>query len=258
MYLAELTYKVIANTHFSRAEAAIRAFSEALIFNGNMLGREMPTAWQQDRFSSRLVIPATDALQRTNLSSRALQAEQQLMAAGLAYPQLQVLGMDIMSQHTSNQPVEALLLFTTFSDNCSPLRNMADLAPLPLYQWQPADGGDHENLIRWQIQFQALDEIQQQQQRVLQKTAENSLQQYHSVLNRQGRQLATKISQRNTLPVYYALYSGSSTDCHADATKRCPGCGADWQLSTPLLALFDFKCDSCCLVSNIAWECQTP
>lgn len=258
MYLAELTYKVIADTNFSHAESAIRTFSEALIFNGNMLGREMPTAWQQDSFNCRLIIPATDALQRTNLSARALQAEQQLMAAGLAYPKMQLLGMDIMSQHSSTLAADALLLFTTFSDNCSPLRNMADLAPLPLYQWQPADGVDHESLIRWQIQFQALDEIQQQQQRVLPKVAENSLQQYHSRLNQQGRQLARKIRQRNAIPVYYAIYSGSSADCQADVTKRCPGCGADWRLATPLLDLFDFKCDSCFLVSNVAWECQTP
>jgi predicted nucleic acid-binding Zn ribbon protein len=258
MYLAELTYKVIADTSFSKAEAAIRAYSEALIFNGHILGREFPTSWQQDRFCCRVVIPAPDALQRTQLSTRVVQAEQKLTAAGLAYPQLEVLGMDIMSQHSSNSKVDALLLFTTFSDNCSPLRNLVDLAPVPLYQLQPAAGTDHESLIRWQIQFQALDEVQQQQNRVLKKTAENSLQQLNSSLNRQGRQLANKISQHNSLPVYYALYSGSSTNCQADTEKACPGCGASWRLATPLLAMFDFKCDTCYLLSNIAWECQTP
>ncbi|MAD77304.1 MAG: nucleotide-binding protein [Rheinheimera sp.] len=258
MYLAELTYKVIADTSFSQAEATIRAFTEALIFNGNVLGREFPTAWQQDRFCARLVIPAADALQRPHLSARVLQAEQQLMAAGLAYPQVKVLGMDIMSQHSSNQDTETLVLFTTFSDNCSPLRNLADLAPVPLYQLLPAEGVDHESLIRWQIQFQALEEVQQQQQRVLKKTAENSLQQFNSALNRQGRLLAKKISQHNALPVYYAMYSGSSNNCAADPVKPCPGCGNAWRLTTPLLELFDFKCDRCQLVSNIAWECQTP
>ena len=258
MYLAELTYKVIADTSFSQAESAIRAFTEALIFNGNVLGREFPTAWQQDRFCTRLVIPAADALQRSHLSARVLHSEQQLMAAGLGYPQIQVLGMDIMSQHSSNQPPESLVLFTTFSDNCSPLRNLADLAPVPLYQILPAEGVDHESLIRWQIQFQALDEVQQQQQRVLKRTAENSLQQFNSALNRQGRTLAKKISLHNTLPVYYAIYSGSSTNCVAEPAKTCPGCGKTWRLATPLLELFDFQCDRCQLVSNIAWECQTP
>ncbi|MDX1538223.1 DUF2310 family Zn-ribbon-containing protein [Arsukibacterium sp.] len=258
MYLAELTYKVIADTSFSRAEAAIRQFSEALIFNGNVIGREFPTSWQHESFNSRLVIPAENALQRSHLSVRALQAEQQLASAGLAYPQVQLLGMDIMSQHSSNQSAEALLLFTTFSDNCSPLRNLADLAPLPLYQLQPASGSDHEALIRWQIQFQALDEIQQQEQRVLRKTAENSLQQLGSTLNQQGRQLAKDIASHNNLPVYYALYSGSSKNCAGEAEKLCPGCGADWRLATPLLDIFDFKCDRCLLLSNIAWECQTP
>lgn len=258
MYLAELSYKVIADTNFSRAEAAIRQFHEALIFNGNIIGREFPTAWQQDSFSSRLVIPAPDALQRPNLSPRALQAEQQLIAAGLAYPQLQVLGMDIMSQHNSDSVADALVLFTTFSDMCSPLRNLVDLAPLPLYQLKPAAGPDHEALIRWQIQFQALDEIQQQEQRVLHKTAENSLQQLNSKLNQHGRQQARKIAEQNKLPVYYALYSGSSKNRATEADKPCPGCGANWRLAEPLLSIFDFKCDRCFLLSNIAWECQPP
>ncbi|MBV2128236.1 DUF2310 family Zn-ribbon-containing protein [Arsukibacterium indicum] len=258
MYLAELTYKVIADTDFSRAEKAIRQFHEALIFNGNVIGREFPTAWQQDSFCCRLVIPTTDALQRANISPRARQAEQQLVAAGLAYPQLKVLGMDIMSQHNSNSMADALVLFTTFSDMCSPLRNLADLAPLPLYQLQPAAGQDHETLIRWQIQFQALDEIQQQEQRVLRKAAENSLQQLNSSLNQQGRKLAKNLARQNKLPVYYALYSGSSKNCTTEADKPCPGCGENWRLTTPLLEIFDFKCDRCSLLSNIAWECQPP
>ncbi|MBU1310593.1 MAG: Zn-ribbon-containing protein [Gammaproteobacteria bacterium] len=258
MYLAELTFKIIADTSLDRAEAAIRNYVEALIFNGQSLGREFPTAWQQHSFVCRLVLPAENALQQSCHSPRGLQAQQQLAAAGLAYPQVRILGMDLMSQHSDPcQQSEFYILYSRFSDTCSPLRCGADLAPVPLYQLRTADP-DHEALLRWQLQYQALDEIQMQQSRVLHKTAERSMQQLHSELNRQGRRLARRLAADNNIAVYYALYSGSSSDCTADTNKSCPGCGGNWRLAEPLLQLFDFKCDSCFLVSNIAWDCQSP
>ena len=99
---------------------------------------------------------------------------------------------------------------------------------------------------------------QMQQQRVLANTAERSMQQLHSMLNRSGRRLARQLQQASQLPVYYALYSGSSKDCRNENNKLCPGCGGKWRLSAPLHELFDFKCDKCRLLSNIAWDCQSP
>lgn len=257
MYLAELRFHVIQDTDFTAAEQAIRNYIEALIFNGQVLGREFPTAWQAPCFCSRIVIPAEDALLMQYHSLRGKAAMQALTTAGLGYPQLQILGMDLMSQHSSQtaQP-EGYILFCTFSDNCSPLRCIEQFAPVPLYQLKTTPDDDFETLLRWQIQYQALDEIQMQQQRVLIKSAENSLQQFNSRLNRQGRRLARQLAEALQQPVYYALYSGSSRDCATESEKRCPGCRADWRLPQTWHSLFDFRCDSCLLLSNIAWECQ--
>lgn len=258
MYLAQLQFKVIADTDFNTAEGAIRRYLEALIFNGQVLGREFPTAWQQDSFLSRVVLPAEQALHTAHHSGRARAALKLLATAGLAYPQLTVQGMDLMSQHTDpcQQPA-SLIVYSRFQDSCSAVRCAEHFAPVPLYQLHTA-AADHEALIRWQLQYQALDEIQMQHTRVLKKTAERSLQQLHSELNRQGRQLARQLEQANKLPVYYALYSGSSDHCAGEANKTCPSCGQAWRLSEPLLEIFDFKCERCRLLSNIAWECQSP
>ena len=256
MYLAELRFRIIADTDLSQAEQAIRTYIEALIFNGQVLGREFPTAWQQDAFSSRVVLASQDALASKWQSARVRQAEQQLAVAGLGYAQLTLLGLDLMSQQACEVLPNSLILFTSFADTCSPLRCADTLRPVPLF-WLNATEMDFEALIRWQIQFQALDEIQLQEDRVLPKIAENSLQQLHSKLNRRGRQLAQQISKRNKLPIWYALYSGSSNDCEQDPHKCCPSCGANWRLATPRLEMFDFQCDNCQLLSNIAWECQS-
>lgn len=256
MYLAELRFKVIADTTLTSAEKAIRCYHEALIFNGQIIGREFPTALQQDVFCSRIVLAHADALQPKQFSYRGKLAEEQLAAAGLAYPQLSILGQDLLSQPSCQTLPAELVLFTTFSDSCSPVRCAQTLLPVPLY-WLASAATDHEALIRWQIQFQALDEIQLQAQRVLPKAAENSLQQLHSKLNRQGRQLARQLSQLNERPVFYALYSGSSANCTVEANKCCPSCKQPWRLPIPQADLFDFRCNSCQLLSNIAWECQS-
>ena len=258
MIVAELNFKVIADTDFSRAETAIRHYLETLIFNGQILGREFPTAWQQEYFSSRVVLPTPDALRQQHHSKRGVAALQQLASAGLAYPKLSTVGMDLMSQHTDDcAAADALIVYSRFSDSCSAVRCASHFAPIPLYQLNTVEP-DHEKMIRWQLQYQALDEIQMQQLRVLNKTAERSLQQVNSALNRQGRQLARQLERDNSKAVYYALYSGSSKDCIAETTKNCPLCGGDWRLPTPWHQLFDFRCEPCRLVSNIAWDCQSP
>ena len=122
MYLAELRFTLIADTEFSLAEQAIRRYLEALIFNGQMLGREFPTAFTGDAFCSRLVLPTADALSGQHASARVKAAEQQLAAAGLGYPQCQLLGQDLMSQQTVTELPAELVLFTTYADTCSPLR----------------------------------------------------------------------------------------------------------------------------------------
>ena len=258
MYLAELSFKVIADTDFTKAETAIRNYIETLIFNGQVLGREFPTAWLQDKFNSRVVLPEEHSLQLQYHSLRGKAALEHLAHAGLAYPQLQILGMDLMSSHTDPcSDHDYYILYSRFNETCSPLRCAAHFAPVPLYKGASTQP-DHEQLIRWQLQYQALDEIQMQQSRVLEKSAERSLQQLHSKLNQQGRMLARNLEQTSNKPVFYALYSGSSRNCETEANKTCPGCGGNWRLAQPLHDLFDFKCDTCRLLSNIAWECQSP
>lgn len=255
MYVAELTFRVIQDTSLPKAEQAIRHYLEQLIFQGQILGREWPTYWQGEQFVSRLILPAADALQHKHHSDAGKQALQGLNQAGLGLPKLTVLGEDLLSNHTDPcHCPDALVLYTRFAINNSPLYCAEHFAPLPLYKIPNANG--FEALIRWQLQYQALDEVQMQQQSVLQKPAERALQQPNSRLNQQGRRLARQLSRQLARPIYYALYSGSSNDCNTEQYRRCPQCQRDWRLSSPWHDLFDFRCEHCLLVSNIAWQCQ--
>lgn len=257
MWNAELRFKIIADTNYELAESVIRGYLERLIFNGQILGREFPTYLQQDEFVASVVMPAEDALHTTWHSILGIKAMQQLARGGLAYPTVDILGVDLMSNHTD--PCEAptrYVLYCRFAQMNSVIHCADHLAPVPLYKLPPCSGQDHESLIRWQLQYQALDEIQMQENSVLLGPAERALQNLNSKLNRQGRQFAKQFSKQLGKPVYYALYRGTSNDCAQESARRCPQCAGEWLRATPLADLFDFQCERCQLVSNIAWQCQ--
>ncbi len=257
MWVAELRFKIIKDTNYQKAETALRSYLERLIFNGQILGREFPTHLLQDEFIARVVMPTQDALNTSWHSKRGLVALEQLAIGGLAYPSIEILGMDLMSNHTDpcHNP-SAYVLYCRFAQMNSTLHCAEHLAPIPLYKLPAVQGDDHEALIRWQLQYQALDEIQMQQESVLLGPAERALQNLHSKLNRQGRKFAKLFTSKLEKPVYYALYRGTSSDCSAESRRRCPNCQGEWLRPSPLADLFDFQCDRCLLVSNIAWQCQ--
>lgn len=257
MLVAELEFKIIADTSFAAAEKGIRYYLEKLIFQGQILGREFPTYQAKDSFFSRVVLPQADALEKKSHSKTGLDALEQLQQVGLSYPKLKILGDDLMSNHTDPCPSHsALILFCSFSATNSVLYCAEHFAPVPLYKVGRSSGEDFESLVRWQLQYQALDEIQMQEARVLLKSAEQSLQGFYSGLNQQGYKQAKALSKELQKPVYYYLYSGSSSDCSLDAGKKCPCCGSDWQLTESWHGLFDFRCEPCQLLSNIAFDCQ--
>lgn len=257
MLVAELEFKIIADTSFAEAERGIRYYLEKLIFQGQILGREFPTYQAQDSFFSRVVLPQADALEKKSHSTAGLDALERLQQVGLSYPKLAILGDDLMSNHTDPCPSHsALILFCSFSATNSVLYCAEHFAPVPLYKVGRNSGEDFESLVRWQLQYQALDEIQMQESRVLLKSAEQSLQGFYSGLNQQGYKQARALSNELQKPVYYYMYSGSSPDCSLDAGKKCPCCGSDWKLTESWHGLFDFRCEPCQLVSNIAFDCQ--
>lgn len=258
MLVAELEFKIIADTSFAKAEQGIRHYLEKLIFQGQILGREFPTYQAKDSFFSRVVLPQSDALDKKSHSSAGIKALEQLQLVGLSYPKLTILGDDLMSNHTDPCPSHAaFILFCSFSATNSVLYCAEHFAPVPLYKVGRTSGEDFESLVRWQLQYQALDEIQMQEKRVLFKSAEQSVQGFYSALNQQGYQQAKTLSKELKKQVYYYLYSGSSHDCALDTGKKCPSCGSDWKLAESWHGLFDFCCEPCQLLSNIAFDCQS-
>ncbi len=160
-----------------------------------------------------------------------------------------------MSNHTDPCPSHAaFILFCSFSATNSVLYCAEHFAPVPLYKVGRTSGEDFESLVRWQLQYQALDEIQMQEKRVLFKSAEQSVQGFYSALNQQGYQQAKTLSKELNKPVYYYLYSGSSADWRFGYREKMP---LLWAPTGNLLKagmvclIFAVSLASCCPISPL-------
>jgi predicted nucleic acid-binding Zn ribbon protein len=87
----------------------------------------------------------------------------------------------------------------------------------------------------------------------LERAALRELSRHDSSLSRRGRAITEKITHATTIPTYTYLYRGSGLSRAQELRRRCPSCGDAWALAEPWRR-FDFRCDRCRLVSNIAWN----
>ncbi len=75
-----------------------------------------------------------------------------------------------------------------------------------------------------------------------------------SRLYRRGSDLAKRLEVLTGIPTYYYLYRVGGVSAAEEKARPCPSCGGEWALAAPLHEIFDFKCDSCRLVSNLSWD----
>ncbi|HHW4805782.1 TPA: DUF2310 family Zn-ribbon-containing protein, partial [Salmonella enterica] len=116
-------------------------------------------------FVSRVVCPEQDSLHPDNQSELVALAEQGLHQAGLLAPKLHLQGADLLSDSTDPCAEQGkrpswMLLYTSFLHSCSPLRCGDHFAPIPLYRLPAVANGDHKQIIKWQEDWEACDQLQ--------------------------------------------------------------------------------------------------
>ncbi|MFQ6371281.1 Zn-ribbon-containing protein [Shewanella sp. YIC-542] len=257
MFVCELRFDCFANTTISLAESAINNLLEAWRANGQILGREFPVALHDGSFRVRLLLPEESSLANRCNSPWAKQALRQLSQAKLLTPREKLLGQDINSEISCTEPPSWQLLYTSYVHMCSPLRSGDNLLPIPLYQVPATFNGDHKQLIRWQTEWQACDELQMASATAAEFAALHELSDIDSDLFRRGWDLRGRIEYLTKIPTYYYLYRVGGANRQQELQRPCPRCGnPHWHQAQPLLDLFHFKCDHCRIVSNLSWDFQ--
>ena len=114
---------------------------------------------------------------------------------------------------------------------------------------------NHKQIIRWQTEWQACDELQMAAATQAEFAAVTELSSTESDLFRRGWDLRGRIEYLSQIPTYYYLYQIGGDNLTVEKQRLCPKCGnKDWLQEAPLLDLFHFKCNKCRIVSNISWD----
>ena len=147
------------------------------------------------------------------------------------------------------------ILYTTYVSLGSPLKCGDCFYEIPLYNLPKTYDDDYYNIICWASDYQRCDGLQMNCA-VGERFGTNQLSKLDSPLTKLGLKVCGKIQEVTGKRAYYYLYKGSGRSYDSELSRKCPGCNRGWHREAGVHKIFDFKCEKCGLLSNIAWEYQ--
>lgn len=167
---------------------------------------------------------------------------------------IQIIGKELDSSPIAHPDEAAAFILSTRSYEIdSPLKSLELFKPVPLYHLPKTSNNkqEYDDIIAWQRDYQACDDLQMQC-RVGEYWALDQMGDIHSELSKQGLEICQILKEKLGKPVYYDLYQYYILP--DEQNRKCPKCGGEWLLEEPLHNEYDFKCDTCCLLSNFGYR----
>ena len=223
--------------------------------NGQLSVRDFSVLASPQGFNAFVTVPAPDALADKNHNKWVELGIDRFIAQGGQRPTFTVIGADAESGGPCEcVEIQGYILYTSWLACESPLRCAFCFAPVPLYRVPPTyDNSEYWNLRQWEADYQACDTLQMHCT-VLERTTLQQLSRLNGALNKSGLEIRDLIAASTKQPVYYYLYVQTAKNVDAEIARKCPKCGGDWLLDEPWHDRFDFRCDNCHLLSNIALD----
>jgi predicted nucleic acid-binding Zn ribbon protein len=256
MFHVEVTFRYAGKPEETDVSQGIHGLLDSLITNGQMLDSDWPIAYTESDCRVVVSCPETTSLQPRNANENVRRYLSDLRSHGLLKPRYHVLGRGIESPMADHcKPPSWHVLITNYLSHESPLMCGEHYLPVPLYRVPHTHhaGPSFEDILCWQREWKCCDELQMACG-FGERFATKQMSDLDSPLTTNGRDLCRRIEKLSGVPTYYYLYRGNGRSLTAEQGRPCPSCGKKWLLGNPLHDLFDFKCDRCRLVSNIAWS----
>lgn len=233
---------------------SIYALLGALYNNGNILGeQQLMVALNKKIVTVFTQVPETAALDRCYFSRVVRKRLATLKSLGVVVIRHKILGHDTISgDPCSCNRSRSYILFTHYLTTQSPVRCGDCFRPVALYHLPPFSPADFRAVISWQSAYQAYDTLQMdcgsgEQYAIAEMSG------HDSSLSVSGREICGEIERLTNIPTYYYLLRSDGHDVETERKRVCPACGGKWSLAQPWHGLFDFRCDRCRLLSQIAF-----
>lgn len=244
MFAAKITTQISVETE--QATEAMHDLLSCWYKNGQIIGNSWIIAEVGRTLEAYVVLPERDALEPIHSNNYVLQSA---IAVGLS--SVTILGP------APNLPLccacesrSALVLFTHYMTDLPPVRCLDCFAPVPLYRLPYVHDEEHLDLLHWAADYRACDTLQMHCT-TGERFGEHQLVGHDTSLSRNGRTLCAELERVTGTPVYYFLHKTRSRSRKHELTRHCPSCNSDWSLKKRLHG-FDYRCDTCRLLSAIA------
>ena len=255
----------IAELHFTSREPAVgdaqsnavQALLTAYYKSGQTASCDPLLGQTQDGFVAVVRIPEQDALVARHDNVLVRSARLVIRGAGVNVPTSRVLGHEPDTRPPCGCRTRPFLFLYTSCLHVEPaVRCGACGRPVSFYRLPPTNAeGNFQDLLRWVERYQSLDHLALGFGSAAgQRVGQAELSQHDSLLSDEGRDLARVLEQKTSVPVYYALLKQHARSAKTERRRRCPSCGGEWLRADPLHGMFDFQCEPCRLLGNIAFS----
>lgn len=253
MIVAEVSFPFTKTLEIDVVSDLVNRLLAVWRMNGQVCNREWPIALSENVAVATVLIPEPGSLEKGISNNYVKKAISELLDQGGYLPEVKIKGEDIDGDEIcSCTTVNSYILYTTYISLESPLRCGNCFRPIPLYKIPPTDGEEFYNLICWQSDYSSCDALQMNCG-TLERAATREMSRQDSSLSKQGLEICQAITTATTIPTYYYLYRNGGRSKKQELQRKCPSCGGEWLLNEQF-HFFDFKCDKCRLLSNIAWN----
>jgi predicted nucleic acid-binding Zn ribbon protein len=262
MFVAEITWQIPADLTNDASEERLRERLDEISYgllgslyqNGQIIGRDYRIAKCGRILRAFVSMLEADALDLKYANKCVRMEIEKEMKIGFEPPQVKVIGesIRISEGHSCNCQSDTYILCTDFIEHGSPIKCGSCFADVPLYHLPKTDDSDtYSNILRWAADYRSCDTLQMNCM-TGERFGIGQMSDPHSSLATQGRKICDRLTELTTKPTYYNLYRYKA---HArlvtERRRKCPSCDGAWLLEAQWHR-YDFKCDRCRLVSNIA------
>ncbi|MFN3653621.1 MAG: Zn-ribbon-containing protein [Armatimonadota bacterium] len=220
--------------------------------NGQALGREFPLYERDGAYRAVVLVPARDSLEPRYANRWVADWLADISRISHHAPVISILGEAPDARDPcACEERTSLILYTTYVSLESCLRCGDCFDPVPLYTIPATADAEYHDILSWQSDYQACDQLQMNC-RTGERFGLRELSRLDSSLSRRGLEICRKIEAGTGLPTFYYLLRYYGVSARRERERPCPGCGQPWRLDEPLHRLFDFRCEPCRLLSNLA------
>lgn len=231
----------------------IYEYLAALRMNGQIYGREWPISYEGSYCAATVMTPEYTSLNEQYFNQYVKEDIKKLNTAGIAVSVTDVLKSIEGESCCDCKNPSGFVLFTNFVRIGSPVLCMDCFYSIPLYKLPVMESGEYNEILRWETNYQSCDSLQMNCT-VLEKTTVRQMSNLSSELSQSGINICQQLSETVGKPFYYYLYRSGGRSLSQEKKRLCPCCSGDWLLDSPINDFFHFKCDKCCLLSNISWS----